>query len=145
MKRVKRILALVLALCMLCAICAACSEKSSDNDKGSNEKKTETVKNPFIGKWEAHKMTWDDGGSLVFSDYASIAKLELIAEISKDGTYVVHYYVNGVEGDKYPQSGTFTFEDGKLYMDDGAVAEMVGDEMIITYEENLKHHYKPAK
>lgn len=131
MKKLIRMVAIVLVLCTVAMLFAACGG-------GNNAAK------PFIGKWNAYKVA-TGGSEIVFSDYASIAKMELTAEFTKDGTYVFHYYVNGEEGSKYPQSGTYEARDGKLYLDDGGIATIEGGGMVISMDNGaVKQYFKAA-
>lgn len=67
----------------------------------------------YVGEWQCYKIE-TDSDTLIFSEYEAIVKLELTAEFANDGTYVLHYYINGEEGEKYPQSGTYTVENGEI-------------------------------
>ena len=43
-----------------------------------------------------------------FEKLGALINMEMYIEFSEKKDYVVHYFVNGKEGENYPQSGTFT-------------------------------------
>ncbi len=139
MKKTIRILALVLALCLLGALFAGCGRD------GSSRRNKKDPARDYIGKWSAYKIS-TDGEDLVFADYAQIVKMELTVEFKKDGTYISHYYVNGEEGDKYPQTGEYSMDGDTLVLDgDGATGEIIDGELVLSMEGGrLKHYYRPV-
>ena len=64
---------------------------------------------PFLGKWNAYQVS-TNGSTIVFENMAQLVKMDLNVTFYEDGTYVVHYYVNGQEGSAYPQAGSYTVE-----------------------------------
>ena len=101
--------------------------------------------NKFAGEWESDKIVTDTAegtNTIIFSEFAAIAKLELTISIDKDGTYAMHYYVNGVEGEAYPQTGTYEIEDGVMIMSGGGRGELEGDELILYFDnDQVMQHY----
>ena len=79
---------------------------------------------------------------MVFAEYAAYVEMVMTAEFDEDGSYIIHYYVNGEEGDKYPQRGTYEEEDGRIILDGGSnYGEIVDDELILYYENGQLRHY----
>lgn len=123
----KRIAAFILALCLCVSLCAC----------GENAKEKEAEK--YIGTWYGYKLEAGDE-TLVFSEYESVVKLELTAEFDEDGTYTLHYYVNGKEGEQYPQTGTYTVEENQLVLDKGT-AELVDEDLVISFDGGIKQYF----
>ena len=94
----------------------------------------------YIGEWDAYKIE-TDSESVVFSDYYNVVILQLTAEFKNDGTYVFHYYVNGEEGEKYPQMGTYTIENGKIKLSDDGYGEINKDELILYFDNGQVKQY----
>ena len=130
----KKVLCVTIALLILTVMLVGCTNTSN--------KKAEK----YIGVWYAYKVATNNN-VIVFKDYASIAKMELTCEFTADGKYTVHYYVNGKEGDKYPQNGTYTIKDDKIVLtEDGGVGEIINGELILSFSEGgVKQYFRSYK
>ena len=126
-QRFSAVLSLALCLIMVCACVASCSA-------------TDKVKKQYLGIWDVTKIV---AGSMVveFGDTgSSVLRMEMTVEFKNDDTYVIHYYVNGKEGDKYPQSGTYTIEDEVLVMSNGMSARVEGDDLTMNLKDGSKQY-----
>ena len=133
----KRILCLLLALIMVAGLLCACGSGDSDSASGKSKKE----ESPFVGKWECYKVV-GGGDEIVFADYSAYVEMEMTVEFDEDGTYIVHYYVNGEEGDKYPQSGTYEEDGDRIILDDGDnYGEIVDGELILYYDNAQVQQY----
>ncbi|MBR3032220.1 MAG: hypothetical protein IKH92_04285 [Clostridiales bacterium] len=113
----------VLVICtLIITISAACGSKKSK----AAEK--------YIGVWYGYKVSTDKN-DIVFEDYAALVKMELTAEFTSDGKYTLHYYINGEEGEEYPQKGSYSIEDDKIKLiEDEGVGEIVNGELVISFD-----------
>lgn len=100
---------------------------------------------PFIGVWYGYKIS-DNSGELVFSEnpILAAANMELTAEFSTDGTYELHYYVFGKEGEKYPKVGKYEARDNRLYLvEDNGYCEIIDGELILNFHNGtVKQYYR---
>lgn len=124
MKRVIiKLIALVLCMLTICTLITACA---SPTDK-------------YVGVWYATKIV--TGSTTV--PFGEIVKgtlsMEMTIEFSQDGTYIIHYYVNGKEGKEYPQSGTYKVNDDTLEMSNGGKAYTVDDELRIEINGSVQY------
>ncbi len=131
MKAVYRVVVITLMVCLCASFFVGCGDN---------------VAQPYIGTWSAYKIE-SDSTSIVFSDFASIVKMELLITFNSDGTYIQHYYTNGIEGEHYPQTGEYKIEKNriKLVHSDGteAYGEIVDGELIIDFN-GARQHYNRA-
>ena len=132
----KKVLIGVLALVMILGMVLGLVGCSSSNEAETSSNEAEK----YIGEWYGSKIE-TESNTITFSDYASIVKMELIAEFKSDETYVLHYYVNGEEGEEYPQTGTYTVENGKLILSDEGTGEIVNDELILSFDNGQVKQY----
>ena len=125
----------ILVVCtLLISIFAAC---------GSNKSK---AAEKYIGVWYGYKVSTNKS-DIIFEDYAPLVKMELTAEFSSDGKYTLHYYINGEEGEEYPQKGSYSIEDEriKLIEDEGA-GEIVNGELVLSFDGGaVKQYFKNSK
>ena len=130
MKKSFRICTILFTICLILCVLSACS-KNTDN--------------PFVGKWNGYKIS-AGSDEIVFSDYAALVKLELIAEFSANGTYVFHYYVDGEEGDNYPQKGKYEISDNKIILDDSdAYGKIIANELVLYFDNGEVQQYFTLK
>lgn len=105
------------------------------------------VAEKFIGIWDCYKMGTNDPGEqdVVFKDYAARVKMEMTIEFTPDGKYVEHYYVNGKEGDKYPQTGNYVIEGEKIIFSENnnIEAEIIDGELVVSVKDSASN--KSAK
>ena len=124
MKRVIiKSIALVLCMLTICTLITACA---SPTDK-------------YMGVWYATKIV--TGSTTV--PFGEIVKgtltMEMTIEFSQDGTYIIHYYVNGKEGKEYPQTGTYKVDDDTLVMSNGGKAYTVDGELRIEINGSVQY------
>ena len=126
MKTTTRLIAVILLLSMVAALFAGC---------GGNSAKA------YIGRWDAYKIAAEDE-ELVFADYDSFVKLEYTAIIEEDGSYELHYYVNGEEGTQYPKYGSYKIEDGKIVLiEEDGIGEIVDGELVFYFDDGGVRQY----
>lgn len=121
----KRILIGILALVMVLGLVGCASSNEAEK---------------YIGEWQCYKLE-TNSNTIVFSDYEAIIKMELTAEFANDGTYIIHYYVNGEEGDQYPQSGTYSVENEVIKLSDDGIGEIVNNELILSFDNGQVKQY----
>lgn len=121
----KRILIGILALVMVLGVVGCSSSNEAEK---------------YIGEWQCYKLE-TNSKTIVFSDYEAIIKMELTAEFANDGTYIIHYYVNGEEGAQYPQSGTYSVENGVIKLSDDGIGEIVNNELILSFDNGQVKQY----
>lgn len=127
----KRTISLVLLVLIVCSLFVGCGDSSSKTAE------------KYIGIWYGYKVN-SGGEDLVFEDYATIAKMELTCEFTSDGNYTLHYYVAGKEGEKYPQTGTYTIDGEKIRLKENeGVGEIVNGELILSFSDGaVKQYFK---
>ena len=101
---------------------------------------------PFIGFWDGYKVV-SGSTEIKFSDFAGIAKMELTAQFTSDGEYELHYYVNGKEGDKYPQYGSYEMDGEKIILiDHDGYGKIVDGELVLYFSNGqVKQYFKSGK
>ena len=109
---------------------------------GCGGKKTEE----FVGIWYGYKVS-TPSGDIVFSDYESLVKMELTAEFASDGTYELHYYVAGKEGEAYPQTGNYQVEGERILLpEQEGYGEIVNSELVLYFSEGqIKQYFMSDK
>jgi|GEM_PF-3189243 len=133
----RRIIAAFLCLLSIVALSACAGKQSAETAPKASDK--------YLGIWYGYKITTNKS-DIVFKDYESVAKMELTCEFTEDGRYVIHYYTNGKEGEKYPQEGTYTMDGDKIVLSDGGTGDIVNGDLILTYSDGaLKQYYSPVQ
>ena len=129
----KGIVFLGLIVFMFCFLSACSSSKSNKAEK-------------YIGVWYGYKVSTDDG-DIVFEDYANLVKMELTAEFTSDGKYTLHYYIDGSEGENYPQKGRYKIDGGKIILtEDEGVGKIVDGELILSFDNGaVKQYFRSDK
>ncbi len=125
---------LILCFCALLSCLTSCD---------SSETSETSEKNRYIGKWLATKVTAGDT-TIDFDEYSNIVHMELTIQFTDDDKYVIHYYTNGKEGEKYPQYGEYIMDGDTLrFQNENAYAEIVDDMLILTYPDtDTKQYFK---
>lgn len=127
----KKLTVVIVAICFLmCCVLSGCDSSSKAAEK-------------YIGVWYGYKVSTSES-DIVFAEYASLVKLELTAEFASDGKYVLHYYVAGKEGEKYPQEGTYTMEGEKIVLtENNGVGEIINGELVLSFDNGaVKQYFK---
>lgn len=119
MTDIKKIISILISVLLIFTCISICACSAFDKSK------------PFIGTWDIYKVS-DSSSEIVFSDYANIVDMEMTIQFDENKTYTIHYYVNGKEGDKYPQYGTFTIDGDQLLLSNDGVAEIIDGELVLT-------------
>lgn len=128
MKKLNRIFAILLVVGLMGTFLGGCGSNAAE---------------PYIGVWYGYKVS-TSSGDIVFSDLATIVKMELTAEFTDDGEYELHYYVAGKEGEKYPQIGKYEMEDDRIILvDDDGYGEIINGELILYFENGaVQQHFR---
>lgn len=127
MRQMKRVLALLLITLLVLGMTACGSKKAME---------------PFLGSWKVYQMGSESGITDFTTGLFSI--MELTIEIREDGTYTMHYFVAGEEGDQYPKHGEFEMEKGKIIIpgDPDGIGEIVDGDLVLAFGDNNTHYYR---
>ena len=126
MKNLKKSIAVLLLVCSFSFVLVGCGNKAAK---------------PYLGSWYGYKVCTDDG-EIVFEDFSDLVKMELITEFASDGSYVLHYYVAGEEGDQYPKTGKFEMDGEKIVLiDDNGYGEIVNGELVLYFSDGAVKQY----
>lgn len=93
----------------------------------------------FIGSWTGYKMGTQEDGFVDLTENPGM--FELSMSFQEDGTYTWEFLTLGLNVSNRPNSGTYTIEDGKAILSGDAVAEIKGDDLIVTYAEPYSVQY----
>ena len=120
---------LILGICLIlcCAYTISCNS-------------TNKVKKNFLGIWDVEKIVTSSTVVTFGEVVPSVLVMEMSIQFNDDNTYIIHYYVNGKEGDKYPQCGTFVVEGKTLVLSNGAIASITEDQLVIQTKDG-SHQY----
>ena len=118
-------LLITLIFLLLCVICVASCNP------------TNKVKKNFIGVWDVKQILAEDETTVViaFGEIAPLLTMKMSIQFNENDTFVIHYYVNGEEGEHYPQTGTFTVDGDTLVMSNGQIASIKDDKLIVQMED----------